>query len=297
MISVIGSTGKVGGRVAAMLLEAGVPVRALVRSPEKAAPLSSRGSEIVVGSLLNLNDVKSAFDRCDGAFLMTPFNTDVETAVQDEITIGKNYGEALKDSTIKHVVYMSVTMARDNTGIPFFDAKKSIEDSIAASGVDCTFIRPAFFMENFYMQVPAIQQFNMISLPLPADLPVPMVATEDIAYAAVQSVNRGGRGQESFEILGARDYTMAEVTEIISKATGRDIRYREMPYDEAERTFAQFGVSPNVAKDIVTMYKVMRERRVEADRTKIYDEFNFEPTSFETFASTFAGLTARTGVG
>ncbi|MCE5323404.1 NmrA family NAD(P)-binding protein [bacterium] len=290
MISVFGSTGNVGGRVAAMLLESGVAVRAMVRLPQKADVLKNRGAEIIEGNMLNIGDVKDALDRCDGTFLMTPINIASDNYIKEEIAIGKNYGHALEDSTVNHVVHMSSIGAHAKTGIAQIESKAAIEDAIFASGVDCTFLRPAFFMDNLYKQMDMIRSHGIISTLLPPDVPIPMVSTEDIAYAAVKSLMRGAKGEkEEYDILGGRDYTMDEVADIVSDAVGKDVQYIQMNDDQAREFFSQMGMCPVVVEDYIKMFKLIPDVPVEADRMRVYEEFNFEPTSLESMVSTIAG--------
>ncbi|MCE5315513.1 MAG: NmrA family NAD(P)-binding protein [Armatimonadota bacterium] len=291
MISVFGSTGNVGGRVAAMLLESGIAVRALVRSPRKAEPLANRGAEILEGSMLNVMDVKNAMYRCDAAFLMTP--VDYADYPGEEIEIGRNYASALEDSTINHVVYMSSIGAYAKMGIPHIDSKATIEDTIFASGVDCTFLRPAFFMDNLYCQTDTIRSQGFISLPMPPDAPIPMVSTEDIAYAAVQSLKRGANGdREEYDILGGRDYSMNEVAEIVSSSIGRQVSYVQMTDEDAREAFRQKGMSAAAVDALVSMYRLLPNIPVDADRFRVYNEFNFEPTTLESMINTIAGALA-----
>lgn len=290
MISVFGSTGNVGGRVAAMLLESGIAVRAMVRSPQKAEVLKNRGAEIIEGNMLNLEDVKNALDRCDGAFLMTPINIASDNYIEEEITIGRNYGHALEESTINHAVYMSVIGAHASTGIAQFESKATIEDAIFASGVDCTFLRPAFFMDNLYRQMEMIRNQGVISTPLPPDVPIPMVSTEDIAYVAVGSITRGARSEkEEYDILGGRDYTMDEVADIVSSAIGKDVQYIQMSEEQAREFYNQTSMSAAFVDDFIRMFRHMPDILVEPDRMRVYKDFNFEPTSLESMMNTIAG--------
>ncbi len=293
MIAVFGATGRVGGKVAAMLIESGLPVKALVRSAEKAAPLKNGGADIVVGSLLNRDDVSTTIDGCDSAFLMTPTNRQSDDYVEQEIIIGRNYGDALKDSDVGHALYMSVIGARQNTGIPHFDSKAVVEDAISESGVDCTFLRPTFFMENLLGQARSVQQKGIISLPLPPDKALPMVSTEDIAYAAVQSLRRGGQGKtEEYDMLGPKDYRMTEVAEIIEKTISKSVSYRELSEDDARQIYQGMGMSPKALDDYLMMFRVYKRWNIQGDRNKVYDEFNFEPTTLETVMTAMAGAFA-----
>src|ERR1700722_16215057 len=72
MYAVTGITGRVGGEVAQTLLAAGVPVRAVVRDPQKAAPFRALGAE---GAVADFNDVEAltkAFTAVEGVFVMIP---------------------------------------------------------------------------------------------------------------------------------------------------------------------------------------------------------------------------------
>jgi len=65
---VTGATGFIGRHVAAGLLDRGVAVRALVRSPSKAGPLNRDGVEIIAGSLADIARWQPALVGCDAVF-------------------------------------------------------------------------------------------------------------------------------------------------------------------------------------------------------------------------------------
>jgi NAD(P)H dehydrogenase (quinone) len=53
MYAITGITGKVGGALAATLLAAGLPVRAVVRDATKGAACAARGCEVAVAEMGN----------------------------------------------------------------------------------------------------------------------------------------------------------------------------------------------------------------------------------------------------
>lgn len=294
MIAVFGATGNVGGKVAAMLLERGIPVRVLVRSADKAIPLKNDGAEIVEGDLFNIRDIEKTFDRCDGAFLMTPVNPASDHPAEDEITVGRNYAEALRDSTIGHIVYLSVLTAGTETGVPNFDSKTVVESLLSASDVEPTFLRAAFFMENIYSQARNIREHGVISLPLPPETVMPMVSTEDVAYVAAESLARGGRGCANYDLLGPENYTLQQVTQIASKVLGKELRYQELPQEQSKEMLMQMGYTPGAVESMLAMLRYFRTAWAdwseddEFARQRVYNEFNFEPTTLETILSTTA---------
>ncbi|MFM7135636.1 MAG: NAD-dependent epimerase/dehydratase family protein, partial [Planctomycetota bacterium] len=67
-VLVTGATGFIGRHVVAGLLDRGVAVRALVRSPEKTGHLSHEGVERVAGSLADVARWQAALAGCDAVF-------------------------------------------------------------------------------------------------------------------------------------------------------------------------------------------------------------------------------------
>jgi uncharacterized protein YbjT (DUF2867 family) len=62
MILLVGATGLVGSATLRQLTARGVPVRALVRSAEKASTLAGRGVETVIGDLEQPASLDAALD-------------------------------------------------------------------------------------------------------------------------------------------------------------------------------------------------------------------------------------------
>jgi len=63
-VLVTGGTGLIGGNVCRILAEQGRPVRALVRAPQNAAPLSDLGVELVTGDITDAASVRAAIGGC-----------------------------------------------------------------------------------------------------------------------------------------------------------------------------------------------------------------------------------------
>src|ERR1700744_4324918 len=74
MYAIMGITGRVGGAIAENLLAQGEKIRAIVRSPEKAARWRDRGAEIAVADVDDPTALASAFEGADGVVLMVTPN-------------------------------------------------------------------------------------------------------------------------------------------------------------------------------------------------------------------------------
>jgi NAD(P)H dehydrogenase (quinone) len=96
MFVITGITGKVGGKVGDILVEAGLPVRALVRCAEKGASWKARGCEIaLVPDAADAMSLGQAFAGATGVFLMNPPNYDSERDSPDIERSEKATSEAI----------------------------------------------------------------------------------------------------------------------------------------------------------------------------------------------------------
>jgi NAD(P)H dehydrogenase (quinone) len=74
-VLVTGATGRIGGAVAAQLLEKGIRTRALVhRSDGRSDRLRALGAEIVVADMLDIQQVQVAMDGVDRLFFNPPYH-------------------------------------------------------------------------------------------------------------------------------------------------------------------------------------------------------------------------------
>ncbi len=283
MIAITGATGKTGSRVAAALLEAKQPVRVLARSAEKVAGLREQGAEVAIGTLTDPAFLKTAFDGCSGAYLVTPLNWSASDPAAEEIAIGRAMAEALAGSTV-HVVYLSVLKARDKTGIPHFESKAEIETALEAACPTLTVLRPAFFMENLLAQIGALRSTRTISLPMPSHQPLAMVSTADIAEVAKQAFVRGPKGKEIYDVIGMRCYTPGECARLIGNSLGRTVYYKEMSDQDFTKMLKATGASDKSVADLLCMFRYFKESRFTGDFDNVRRAFKYTSVTFEKFA-------------
>src|SRR3982074_861394 len=70
---VTGATGDTGRPTVKLLLEKGYRVRALARKEDqRAQDLRDLGAEVVIGDMLNINDVRKAIKGATGAYFVFP---------------------------------------------------------------------------------------------------------------------------------------------------------------------------------------------------------------------------------
>ncbi|MEZ5993673.1 MAG: NAD(P)H-binding protein [Planctomycetota bacterium] len=293
MITVMGATGNTGGRIAKSLLKQGHEVRAIGRNVERLAELSALGAEVRIGDTMDTDFLADAFDG--SAAVYTLLHTDPRSpdyrAAQDQH--GEAIVAALRSSAVPYVVALSslgVDQSEDTGAIAGIAAQeerlRQLED------VNVLLLRPVSFFENFFEAIELIQTQGIIADSVNADMPIPMISTQDIAAVAVEALAaRDWKGVVVRDLLGERDLSYSEATRIIGDRIGRpDLAYVQLPYDEMTLALVQAGMSQSFARLYTEMTRSFNEGRVGTEPARIHD--NTTPTTFEQFADEFAALLA-----
>jgi uncharacterized protein YbjT (DUF2867 family) len=182
-IAVVGATGQQGGAIVDALLARGARVRALVRDPgsDRARALAARGVELAP---LRIGD-PSALEGVAAFSFMTPEANSLEE-IEDEVRLGTALVDAAAAAHVPHVVFNSVSGAECESDVPQHDSKRRIEEHLRRSGLRATMVRPTAFMENFTtVMAPTVADGELVlSLPLPDDARLPLVALKDIGLVA-----------------------------------------------------------------------------------------------------------------
>jgi len=242
-ILVTGATGQQGGAVARELLARGHKVRAMTRKPsgDSAKALAALGAEIVQGDLDDASSLPRAVQGVWGLFAVQ--NT-WEAGVAREEAQGKQVAEMAKKAGIQHYVYSSVGSADRKTGIPHFDNKWRVEETVRGLGFPShTIVRPVFFMENFLSPwfKPGIDQGKLMIGIEPSTV-LQMIAVGDIGkYGRLAFERHAELNGRAVEIAGAA-HSMPDTARILSQAVGRTIMFSRVPIEEVRKFSEDFAV-------------------------------------------------------
>lgn len=276
IILVTGATGQQGGAIAGELLQHDYTVRAMTRNPqsERANALSKLGAQVVQG---NLDDAASLEQAIQGVWGVYAVQNTWEAGVEGEEVQGKRIAEVAKRLGVQHFVYSSVGSAHRNTGIPHFDNKWRVEETIRGLNFPSyTILRSAFFMENWLSQwfKPGIDQ-GKVMIGIKPETVLQMIAVEDIGkygfwtFEKHQELN----GRE-IDIAGDA-LTMPETAKIISKAAGKTFEHFQVPIEEVRK----------FSEDFALMLEWFDRVGYEADIAERAKESGIKPTTFADWAA------------
>jgi uncharacterized protein YbjT (DUF2867 family) len=255
-ILVTGATGRQGGAVVRHLLARKMRVRALTRNPAsaRARALAAQHVELQEGDLDDVESLKRAMIGAHGVYSVQDFWT---VGAQREIQQGKNVADAALATGVEHFVFSSVGGAERGSRIDHFESKGVVERYIRARGLPATILRPASFMENYY--IPAVEKGLLkgkLVDAVRADTPYQTIATDDIGKFVAIAFTRPDEflGVE-LEIAGS-ELTNRQAAEVFARVIGRPVRFKKLPMPI---------VRVALGKEFFQMFRWFNERGYQAD--------------------------------
>ncbi|MCE4072805.1 MULTISPECIES: NAD(P)H-binding protein [Pseudomonas] len=290
MITVMGATGRTGSRICQTLLDAGVPVRALGRNAERLAPLAAAGAQVAVGEPHDAAFLTGAFRGADAVYTLLAYGPDTEDYRNQQAAQGQAILQAIRASAVRRVVFLSSVGAEVVSGtgpiISMHDQEQRLRQ--LPPEVNVLMLRSGALFENLYGALEIVRAYDCYSDAVAADVPVPMVATRDVADAASHALlDRSWQGVLTREVLGQRDISYAEATRLLGAAIGRpELPYVTVSPQELSGALQEAGYSASVAACYAELGDAISSGRVRAQEAR--SPTNTTATRFEDFAQAWA---------
>ncbi|PWW56895.1 NAD(P)H-binding protein [Actinokineospora spheciospongiae] len=260
---VLGATGKSGRRVAARLRLRGTPVRAASRS-------SSTGFDWA-----DPDGWDAVLAGVTAAYVVAPT---VPGPVHGFVARAEAAG-------VRRLVLLSGRGA-DTWGDSAFGLDmRSAEDAVRGSALDWTVLRPSNFDQNFdedLFHAPLVA--GELALPAGA-VPEPFIDLEDVAdVAAAVLTEPDGHAGKVYELSGPRALTFAEATELISRASGLPITYKQVSPAEYTAALVEQGWAEADAHHVAEMFVLMESGIIAETADGVATVLGREPRTFEDYA-------------
>ena len=171
MHAIMGITGQIGSVIGRALLAVRQPVRAVVRDAGKGQIWTDRGCELALANIEDTASLTNAFRGVEGVFVLVPPNFDPAPGFPEARAIAAALRTALEAARPARVVYLS-TIGAQASQSNLLTQHTIIEATIGELPTPVTFLRPAWFMENYSWDVaPARDQGVIPSFLQPLDKP------------------------------------------------------------------------------------------------------------------------------
>jgi len=262
MFVITGATGHTGSVAAETLLGAGKKVRVLVRDAAKAERLKALGAEVFVADLADQAALARAVRGAEGVFLISPPDVTAKDFIAERKRLTERQVDTLAAERVPHVVLLSSIGAQHASGTGPIVSLRNVEQQLRAAGLPATFVRAAYFVENWGAVVQAVKGDGVLPTFIAAGTRTPMVSTVDIGKAVAQALLDGPRGVRVIELAGPSEASPTDVAAAFSRILGKPVKVVEAPLDAVVPTFTSFGISINVAGLFREMYEALAQGKL-----------------------------------
>ncbi|MFE6494099.1 SDR family oxidoreductase [Streptomyces sp. NPDC057748] len=244
-IVVTGATGELGRLVVEQLLTT-VPasgIAAVVRDAEKAAPLAARGIELRVADYDRPESLKDAFRAGDRVLLIS--GSEVGRRVPQHTAVI----DAARAAGVAQLAYTGIL------GGPAADFRlaaehKVTEQLILDSGLPHTFLRNGWYTENYTANLAPVLEHGAV-VANAGEGRIASATRADYAAAAAAVLTGEGHIGAAYELSGDVAWSLAEYAAEISRATGKEIAYRNVPAATHQEILVGAGVPEFFAEILV----------------------------------------------
>ncbi len=266
LLTVFGATGRQGGAViAAVLQDARLAkqyrIRGITRDASKDTSryLQEQGVEIVSADVDEPGTLSKALEGSNAVFVVTATIFD-EKCVQREMAQGIAMADAAVAAGAEFLIFSTLPNADQFSGgkyknVYHFDTKSRIQEYIGTLSIRSTFIALGSYMQNL----------NEVLAPLPIgdgtyaitncfspETPFPLVDASDAGKWITAALAAPHEFAGKFIAAATRVYSMKDIVQIISKASGKTVRYQQVPV-EVLRSYMPKNMHKVLIDDMIDM--------------------------------------------
>lgn len=273
-ILVTGATGNVGSEVARGLQQDGHAVRIAAHDTVQARTLFGPKADVVRFDFLDSSTFGDTFAGVDRLFLVRPpalanVERDIAPAVHAAVAAG-----------VQHIVFLSIQGVEKNRVVPHY----KIEQLILQTGVDYTFLRAGFFMQNLSTTHSAeIRKHGEIALPVGA-AKTSFIDVRDIAAVAACALIENEHRNKVYTLTGAEALDYSAVAARLSSILDRPVRYTRPSVLGYVRCHLAQGEHLGYVLVTAGLYTLTRFGNAASVTDDVRQILNRPPISFDQFA-------------
>ena len=242
-IAVTGATGQLGNLVVEELKKRtdSEHLAALVRSPEKAANLGIEARKFDYNEPEGLSDALKDIDR-----LVLISGSEIGQRARQHT----NVIEAAKKAGVRWIVYTSLLHA-DTSSLNLAGEHLTTEKALKESGIDYTILRNGWYTENYTASIEGALGAGAF-MGSAGNGKITSATRADYAEAAAVAVTDERHKGKVYELAGDTAYTLTELAAEISKQTGKNIPYNNLPEKEYANILKKVGLPEMFAEAIAS---------------------------------------------
>jgi uncharacterized protein YbjT (DUF2867 family) len=256
-----GQVGAVGRTVTSLLLERGLPVRAMVhREDDRAAALRAAGAEVAVGDLREPADVYRFVSGCRRVYFGMSVSAGYLEAALTMAAVAREVGV----SALVNMSQMTVSQMSIQNTTPSHQQRQHwlTEQVLLWSGLPVVTIRPTMFLESFFPLVgTSVRERGRIELPFGIGRTSPVAAADVARVIATVLADPEPHVGRIYELTGPRSQDMHGVAREFADALNREVTYSDINPEDWERELKRQNVPEHLTNHLVAMGELHRAGR------------------------------------
>lgn len=232
-IGVTGATGQLGSLVVEQLKArtSTENIVALVRTPEKAEGLGVEARKFDYEKPEELAASLTGIDR-----LLLISGSEIGQRARQH----GNVISAAKEAGVKWIVYTSLLHA-DTSSLNLAGEHVATEQTLKASGLETTILRNGWYTENYTGSIAGALGAGAF-VGSAGNGKISSATRADFAEAAAVAVLDENNKGQVYELAGDKAYTLTDLAAEISKQSGKDIPYNNLPENEYAQILKSIGL-------------------------------------------------------
>lgn len=227
-VLVAGATGYVGGRLIPRLLERGYRVRAMARTPVKAACKPWAGHpnlEIVPGDVLDETSLTEAVAGCRTAYyLVHSMNPTAGNFADLDRRAAKNMAAASSQEGLKRIIYLGGLGAKGSQLSPHLRSRLEVAEILRSGAAHVTFLRAAAILgsgsASFEILRYLVDRLPVMITPRWVRTPCQPIAIRNVIAYLVGCLEHHETENETFDICGPDILTYEDLFKIYAEEAG-----------------------------------------------------------------------------
>lgn len=250
---ILGANGHIGSALARTLLERGERVTVVLHAPDKAPDWQQKGAQVAIADVRDTDGLREVFRRGRRLFLLNPPAAPATDTDSEERQTLASILAALPGSGLEKIVAESTYGAQPGAHLGDLGVLYEMEESLAAQPIPAHIIRGAYYMSNWAMALPTVQQKGQLPTFYPPDFELPMVAPADIGQLAADLMIKPASKTGLHYIEGPQRYSARDVAAAFAEVLGQPVEAVTTPREQWAGTLQGMGFSDKAAASFAAM--------------------------------------------
>jgi len=295
-IVVTGSLGHVSKPLTQQLIKGGHSVTVISSKADRQAVIEALGAKAAIGTMEDVDFLTSVFTGADAVYCMLASGnnifSDPSRGVADVMVmankIANNYVQAIQQSGVTRIVYLSTVGAHTDKGNGLLAMHNHAEHILAQlpADVSVSFMRPVGFYDNLFNFISGIKARGVIAANYGGEDVANLVSPIDIAAAIVEELTSSIVAKKA-RYVASDVLTCNEVATVLGDTIGLpELKWIVISDEQQLNGLKAFGMNASFAESFVEMNAFIHSG-------KVYEDYNRnKPTlgkvKIKEFAKEFA---------